>query len=102
MRRASRLLPRKSYSSQPSRPNCWRADWIFGRSNILFEPRSPIAALGIVLEADGAGVHLAAGAGGQRLIQLRAGGFDPAEAGAAVAQAGVEVGDDQVVLDRFR
>src|SRR5437868_4336646 len=113
MRRASTLLPRKSYSSQPSRPNCWRADWIFGRSNItcgagvrpasrnLYGRREASPTSRIVLESDGSRVHLAAGANDKRLIQLRPAGVDPPSAGAAIAQTGVEVRDGQVVLNRF-
>src|SRR5688572_28793163 len=76
--------------SQPSRLNWRRADWILARSNML---------RGIVLETNGAGVHLAASGDDQRAVEVGPAGFDPADAGAAVAEGSVEIGHDHVVAD---
>src|SRR5262249_16898496 len=51
----------------------------------------------IVLEPHGSGVHLAARADGQRLVKLRPAGFDPADEGASLAQAGIPIGPGHVV-----
>src|SRR5207237_5494521 len=57
---------------------------------------------GIVLESYGSRVHLTTGARGQRLIELRTAGLDPADARAAIVQGRVEIGYNHIVADRPR